>query len=92
MSLNYLDLTPKTKLKSKINDSIWQVEFLDNLIFNDDMPVMLRLLEGENPDNPESEIGDTWWIYASDKVRKYVLSLGVGNDYMSLDDFELLEE
>ena len=92
MSLNYLDLTLRTKLKSKINDSIWQVTSLDNRVFNYDMPVMLRLLEGENPDRPEFEIGNTWWIYASDEVRKYVLSSGTGNYYMSLDDFELLEE
>ena len=91
MSLNYLDLTPKTKLKSKINDSIWQVAFLDNPVFNDDMPVMLRLLEGENPDNLDLEIRDTWWIYASDEVKEKASSEGKAA-YMSLDDFELLEE
>ena len=55
------------------------------------MPVMLRLLKGENPDNPELEIGYTWWIYASDEVKEKASSEGKAA-YMSLDDFELLEE
>ena len=91
MSLNYLDLTAKKKLIYKINDSIWQVAFLDNPVFNDDMPVMLRLLEGENPDNLDLEIRDTWWIYASDEVKEKASSEGKAA-YMSLDDFELIVE